>query len=386
MSIRDSIGEKEQPARGTFGEILNEKSKKSSSAQTTTTYGTFLSSDKATTIEYMCIAPVKEPVEILQFMHGMAEYKERYTQLGEYLASRGIAFYVHDHIGHGRSSLSPNHLGYFGGNKAWMNLVYDAKVLTDIARSTYPNTPFNIGGHSMGSLTARAYLAAFPNIPGKAILIGTCNANSLSSAGKLISDSIGLFKGRGYRSHFLNTQTFGAYNKKIPNPKTPYDWLSANEDNVEKYIGDPLCGFTFTADGFANLSSLLKYVSKRSIISDYNKHLPIYIAYGKEDPVGRFGKDIDALVHEFKSVGINNVTVCGYSGLRHEIFNEETKLEIFKGLADWLLEDLPTVPIGPEGATTSQPKFLTKEISDPSTVTAAVLEKDIPINKQLNRS
>ncbi len=364
MDIKDSLGEKEQDARETFGELTTEKPVELDQDSITTTYGTYLSSDKSTTIEYMCIAPQGEPKQVLQFMHGMAEYKERYTLLGEYLASRGIAFYINDHIGHGRSSLSPEHLGYFGGSKAWMNMVYDAKVLTDIARATYPNTPFNIGGHSMGSLTTRAYLAAFPNIPGKAILVGTCNSNMLSALGKTIAKLIGFFKGKMYRSQFLNVNTFGSYNKKISNPATPYDWLSVDKENVEKYIGDPLCGFTFTTDGFENLAGLITYVSRRSIMTDYNKHLPVYIAYGKGDPVGHFGKDIKKLARELKSVGLANVSICAYSGLRHEIFQESAKYDIYKNLADWLLAELPTIPIVPENNTPTPSKVVASEDID----------------------
>ena len=330
------IKESLESAKEVFDKSYSEKSKKRELPSTNKTYGTFPSSDGKTTIDYMCISPSEPPKMIFQFFHGMAEYKERYTELGEYLAQAGIAFFIADHLGHGKSIISDEHLGYFGKPEGWKYMVYDGKALTDIAKRIYPDIPFVIGGHSMGSFVTRAYLSFYPNIADKAVIVGTGNGNVLTSMGKLLAKIIGAFKGSMHRSQFLNTMAFAPYNKKIENPITPFDWLSLNEENVRTYMGDPLCGFTFTANGFENLTGLLGDITKKSTIKNYNRNTEILLLAGKEDPVGSYTEHVVAFEKTLKDMGVKNVTTKLYDNLRHEILNEECKQEIFSELLEWL--------------------------------------------------
>ena len=56
---------------------------------------------------------------VLQIIHGMTEFIERYEPFAEYLAANGILVVGHDHIGHGQSVLSRRDWGYFApGNPA----------------------------------------------------------------------------------------------------------------------------------------------------------------------------------------------------------------------------------------------------------------------------
>ena len=50
---------------------------------------------------------------VVQFSHGMAEHKERYYPLMEYLAANGFASAINDHRGHGESVRSKEDRGYF---------------------------------------------------------------------------------------------------------------------------------------------------------------------------------------------------------------------------------------------------------------------------------
>ena len=54
-----------------------------------------------------------------------------------------------------------------------------------------------------------------------------------------------LFCGSRHVSHFIDKAAFGNYNKRIDVPRTASDWLSRNPENVDRYIADELCGFTF---------------------------------------------------------------------------------------------------------------------------------------------
>ncbi len=341
MSVKKNIEEKVKNVKSAISGIFSGKNKNIDFKTISTTYGTYLSSDKETSIEYLYIAPNGEPKLVLQFMHGMAEHKERYIELGEYLANEGIAFFINDHLGHGNSIKSPKHLGYFDTPEGWNRLLDDAKSLSDIATATFPEVPFVIGGHSMGSFLARIYVATYPNVPDKAVFVGTGDGGALAYGGVLLAKLVGVFKSGFNRSDFLDNMAFGTYNKKIPNAQSSFAWLSVNEDNVKTYEEDPLCGYRFTTNGFQNLFTLVAKASKLSTMQKYDRNMPVLLMAGEEDPVGHYGKDLLNLSKKLSNIGIKNVNLNLYPNLRHEIFNEDNRKEIFADLVNWLLEDHP---------------------------------------------
>ncbi len=295
-------------------------------------YGTFLGSDNKTTIEFFSVTPKTEPETTLQLVHGMAEYKERYMELGKYLARNGVAFFIADNLGHGNSTLDKEHLGYI---EDWNYLIQDCKTLCDYIDTLHPKAVHAFCGHSMGSFIARAFLAKFPNEVDKAVFSGTALATPLTKVGKYFAKLIALTKGPKYRSRFIEKQSFGSFNKKIKNPKTSFDWLSYNEENVRAYVSHPLCGFPFTAKGFENLCDMIAYVSKKSTISKYRKGLPIYLISGKDDPVSNYGTDLWKLENILNKLWFSNVSVSIYENMRHEIFQENNKEKVWSDLLNF---------------------------------------------------
>ena len=61
---------------------------------------------------------------------------------------------------------------------------------------------------------------------------------------------------------------------------------------VDAYLHDPLCGFTFTAQGFYDLFSVLQRVNRRDWAAQVPRRLPILMISGEEDPVGGYGKGV----------------------------------------------------------------------------------------------
>ena len=51
----------------------------------------------------LTVLPDGEPRALIQFSHGMAEHKERYQPVMEFLAAHGYACVIKDHRGHGAS-------------------------------------------------------------------------------------------------------------------------------------------------------------------------------------------------------------------------------------------------------------------------------------------
>lgn len=272
---------------------------------------------------------------VLQIAHGMAEYGERYEELGEYLCKAGYAVIINDHVGHGRSIRSADDLGYFNGdrNKAGIGFVEDVHKLTLIAKEEF-GKPVVLMGHSMGSFVARHYITKYSADIAGAIICGTSGPNPATGAGILVASLIEKIKGSKFKSEFINGLAFGLYNKRFEG-RTPFDWLSVNKENIDKYIADDLCGFLFTVSGYKNLFEVLQFVSTNEWYGAVPSSLPMYLIAGSEDPVGTFGKGVKTVYDNLKGTGHTTVDIKLYDGLRHEIHNEDERFTVYSDIVRW---------------------------------------------------
>lgn len=287
------------------------------------------------------IPDATKPVCILQIVHGMAEYIDRYDGFAGFLAERGILVVGDDHLGHGKSVQPGEPYGYFCKEDAPTVLVRDEHRLKKMIQEQYAGVPYIILGHSMGSFITRNYLLRYGTGIDAAILVGTGMQSKSTLISALAVTAIqGLIFGAKHVSKFVNVASFGAYNKRIKSPKTPYDWLSRNEDNVRKYIKDPLCGFVFTVNGFQTLFKLIYNLHDKEKLQKMPMNLPIFFVSGADDPVGDYGKGVEQVYRSFKEIGMNNVQMKLYPGDRHEILNETDREDVYGDIYRWILQRL----------------------------------------------
>ncbi len=276
---------------------------------------------------------------VLQIAHGMAEHLERYEKFASYLCDKGIAVYINDHLGHGSSIKNKDELGYFGEKDGWKNFVEDCHKLTLIAKSENADKPFYFFGHSMGSFVARAYSLKYADEINGAVYCGTAGPNPAAGAGIVIANLIAKVKGSHYRSKFIDTMGFGTYNKKFEG-RTPFDWLSRDNDEVDKYIADELCGYIFTAYGYRDLFSILNYVSSDEWFNGLSKELPVLMVAGAMDPVGDYGAGVKKVEDKLLAAGKKNIKTVLYPDARHEILNESACFEtVCKDVLSWIEEN-----------------------------------------------
>ena len=259
---------------------------------------------------------------VIQVAHGMAEHLERYEKFAAALCENGYALYINDHLGHGLSVKNKNELGYFGEKDGWKNFVEDCHKLTEIIKEENPGVPVLFFGHSMGSFVARAYSTKYADEIAGAVYCGTAGPNPAAGAGILLTKVIAKIKGTHHRSKLIDKVGFGAYNSKFEG-RTSFDWLTRDNDEVDKYIADDLCGYLFTAYGYRDLFSLLSYVSSAEWFSGLSKELPVLIIAGAMDPVGEYGKGIEKVYKALCDAGKVNVRKILYPDARHEILNEK---------------------------------------------------------------
>ena len=240
----------------------------------------------------MCV-PDTEPRAIVQIIHGIAEYIDRYDEFMSFLADNGIIAVGTDHLGHGKSIESEEQTGFFAYENGWDYAVRDEEVLRLAMHENYPELPIIVFGHSMGSFMARTLLIRYPDAFNAAIISGTGNQGSaLVNGGLFMGNLVTGLKGAHHYSKFLNNLAFGSYNKIYENPKTEYDWLSRDEANVQKYIDDPLCGFIPTCSLFRDMMTGVKFITNKKNLTAMNKDMPVYFMSGDMDPVGECGKGV----------------------------------------------------------------------------------------------
>ncbi len=298
--------------------------------------GKFKSSNGSDNIAYYVYKPVAEPKAAVQIVHGMCEYIERYEEFISFLCANGILVFGHDHLGHGKSVVSEEYLGYFAPNHGWQYLAKDTMRMTKIMKKQYPNTPFYILGHSMGSLVTRTVIAKRSDLYCGALLLGTLNTRIAADAGIVLMKAVCRIKGEFSRSKAADSAVFGMNNLRIENPLNEYAWVSRDEEIVSAYGKDPLCTFHFTARAYSDLFFLSSYVSGKDWAGKVDNALPIMICGGSEDPIGKYGKGPEEVFNLLNESGQEDIELKIYSGARHELLNETNRAEVYEDIMDWL--------------------------------------------------
>ena len=268
---------------------------------------------------------VEDPKAAVVISHGMAEHPERYDDFANFLNRNNVAAYAINQMGHGHHARIPGHMEKGDFDKCVSNL----SELVEIAKKETARDVFLLG-HSMGSFISQLYIERFHNIKGL-ILSGSSRATSIMKMAKPIANLVCAFSRDTSRpSNFMNNMSFGSYNKAIKDVKTPFDWLSRDEEQVQKYIDDPLCGYVCSQSFFREMAGGFSVMAKPSELAKIDKDLPIFIHGGSKDPVSDLGKGLYALEEQYKDLGVKDVTLTVYPEARHEIYNELNKEEVYE--------------------------------------------------------
>lgn len=281
-----------------------------------------------------------QPKAILQVVHGMAEFIERYEPLADFFNQQRILVIGHDHLGHGDSVDPENPLyGYFSSKNATSILIEDTYQITDYVKKRYPNVPLFILGHSMGSFVLRNYLKKYSQQIDGAILMGTSGRRDEIKVLRKLLKGLNTISPKVV-NRGVHQLMFGQFNKKIHRPNSKMAWLSKDEENVSCYEKNDKLGFIFTNNGFYTLVSLMDEATKKNWYQTIRTDLPILIISGEQDPVGQYGKGPRKVAMDLSDHYFNNVTLRQYHELRHEILNEQEQEEIMYDLYDWLTAQL----------------------------------------------
>ena len=300
----------------------------------------FPSKDGNTEIHTIEWKPEGEVKAVLQLCHGMVEYIRRYDEFAEFMCGHGYYVVGNDHLGHGKSIQSKSEYGFFNEKYGNACVIGDMHTLRQRTVKKYPDVPYFMLGHSMGSLLVRQYIQMYGNGLSGAVLLGASadQSKAVLVCGKRLCRLMAAVRGWHYRSRLIDGMVLGSYNKKFKQAKTRADWITSDLERLDAYVTDPLCSFVFTVNAYYSLFSGMQSMEKKENICMIPKTLPILFASGSDDPVGNFGKGVRKICEQYKAAGLQDVALKLYDGDRHELLNETDRRQVYQDLYDWMEE------------------------------------------------
>lgn len=278
--------------------------------------------------------PEGAPKAVLQIIHGIAEHVERYDVFADYLTERGYVVVAEDHMGHGQSVNGGGIPGYFHGG--WFSAVEDSYRLLQDTRKAYPDLPYVLLGHSMGSFMARTILYQYPDSDiSAAVISGTAwqPAAAMPAVVKILEVACKK-TGETNPSEKLQNLVFGQYNARVEHPRTPIDWVCRDNRVVDAH--PMLHGFQPSAGLLRDMMIGIDSVERSENLARMKKDLPVFFVAGGEDPVGSYGKGVRKCAAAFRKAGMSDVSLRIYPLCRHEILYEINQREVFDNLTAWI--------------------------------------------------
>ena len=278
---------------------------------------------------------VKDPIANVVIFQGMEEYGLRYDHFAKFLNQNCINAYALDCYGQGSNVKSDFSNESFWPEDGFFKMVDAHYCMVEEAKKNGAKT--YVFAHSMGSFMGQMFIQKHPGAVDKIVLCGTGSKKPGMGLAVMLAKRVGTGKKRFQKAKFLNKMMFGSFNKKIKNPKTDYDWLSYNAENVEKYVNDPLCGFGPTNGFCYQFLKGLKAMYTLDGLNKIDKNQSVFLISGDADPVTNYGKSTQKMFDLYKNLGLKKVEKKIYSQARHELIFEACRDEVYKDILDYLL-------------------------------------------------
>lgn len=268
---------------------------------------------------------------IVLIAHGASEHGGRYARFAGRLTDHGFAVYAIDHRGHGATSAATG-VGKTGPG-GWGALVDDLAELAELARRARPGVPLVLFGHSMGSFVAQRFAQLHGDELAGLVLSGSSGAlDALDDTLELLRQMVD--SGAGDQP----APILAGFNERFEPARTPYDWLSRDADEVDRYLADPYCGddhpltFEFALGMVQHLADTWQPDNEARIPKD----LPVLLITGEDDPVSDGGRTVRELEQRYRDLDLRDVTGHYVPGARHELLNEVGRDEVEALVVGWI--------------------------------------------------
>ena len=274
--------------------------------------------------------PDGAPRAVVLVAHGLSEHSGRYARFAAALTGAGYAAFALDHRGHGRTAESTG-VGR-AGPTGMDGILDDLHELSGIAAAQFAEVPVVLFGHSMGALVAQAYAERFGDELAALVLSGSAGAND--DLGEMAAMIRGAVEG-GLGDEPM--PMLAAMNEGLGEARTPYDWLSRDEAEVDAYMADPMCGDDAPATyGFiAEMMDTAVGAMQPEAIAKIPGRVPVLLVTGERDVASADAANVRELEARLRAAGLD-VDARYYADARHELLNELNREEVTADILGWL--------------------------------------------------
>ena len=272
---------------------------------------------------------VEKPVGNVVIVTGMEEYAARYDDFAQFLNEHGYNVVCVDHYGQGLNSNEGKSLGIVPPSFFSKTVRNVDDIVKKVRKAT--KLPVVVFGHSMGSFIVQDFVQRFTHDADKIVICGTNgpNAKLLFKFGAKMGKWTCTKKNQFEKAKLMANLSVGAYAKSVKDRKTVNDWLSYNEENVQKYCDDPFCGYGSSRIFYRELLKGNARLYNKKFIKKISHENHILIIAGEDDACGAFGKGPKALHKLYQKVGVKDLELHVYPHMRHEILNEKEHQQVY---------------------------------------------------------
>ena len=278
--------------------------------------------------------PACEPEGIVQLVHGFGEHSRRYFHMIVALMDAGFIVAADDHVGHGATAIANGTWGDWG-DAGPHTMMEDEKRFKDLVCEKYPDLPYFLFGHSMGSMIARDFSAKYGDELAGAVYCGTTGIfkNTQEVRAKL-DEAIAAGKGHESDPSFVGELMGWMFARCEEGATLGNEWICSDPCVQYDHAHDPFDAFTkpTTNRSFLYFCQMITAITGSDWAKNVPTELPIFNIAGDQDPVGQYGEGVYQVSNWLTESG-HAVETKLYPGYRHEIHN-------YEDLKDEVVEDI----------------------------------------------
>ena len=275
---------------------------------------------------------------VVQIVHGFGEHSRRYLHMICKLMDAGYVVAADDHVGHGKTALENDTWGNWG-SKGSQTMMEDEHTLKQVVQEKYPDVPYFMYGHSMGSIICRQFIAKYGEELAGAIICGTVGPDAIpcDEGLKILKPLVEAGKGDEAEPTLAGSLLGGLFSRIEEEVKIGNEWICHDPYVQIDHATDPFDAFTKPTcnEAFLQFVEMIKEVNVPEWATKVPK-IPLYNIAGGEDPCGSFGEGVRLVSKWLEETG-HDVIIKIYEGYRHEIHNyADLKDEVEAGMVAFL--------------------------------------------------
>lgn len=282
--------------------------------------------------------PACEPEGVIQLVHGFGEHSRRYLHMIVAFLDAGFIVAADDHVGHGATAIANNTWGDWG-DAGPHTMMEDEKRLHDLVCEKYPGLPYFMFGHSMGSMIARDFSAAYGELLDGAVYCGTTGIFKNTHEVRAKLDALIEAGGAHDSDPALTAELMGwMFARCEEGAELGNEWICHDPYVQRDHAEDPFDAFTHPTHNVSlrDFIDMMLCIEGTQWAERVPTSLPILCIAGDQDPVGNFGEGVYTTANWLQDTG-HDVVCKLYPGFRHEIHNyPEIKDDVEQTIIAWI--------------------------------------------------